>query len=516
MLASLRRYGQDAQYDKSQLWHCRSEFSKILGCRDGSFGSHEFECKSCGHRRIIYASCNNRHCPSCSWLKRKAWLENVISWRLPCEYYHTVFTVPHRLNRLLMANQKECYQLFFHTAQDTLLYTAKRDFQCQPGMILTLHTWGQRMLTHIHIHVIMTAGGMSIPAKPQLTADGTPEETSPMTWIPIPLDAPGMENSALALEFRKRFVRGLKLLYKKGLLEMPFVRPGANEITTQSEFDKRLDQIALKPWVADAKRTPKHLRTEISLLKYGSKYVFGIAISDYRILIDEDGNVTIMYKCYKRKIRTTETMTGEEFVRRFMLHIVPRGVHRVRYGGIFHGKGRTARLDQCRQLLIEYNEKNDIHYYSSAVARSTQVATPPATDQQQTELQSPVPKQAEPQRPEPKQSERNLPKCARCKTPEMSSLGFQDKTTTRAMIAISQRVIALYALSWTTLEDWSLYFQKNIRIKKEIQGIVQTWIEFDKHLQQQVVYSLPYCLTRIVIDSHCESLPNHDLPIPDW
>jgi hypothetical protein len=98
----------------------------------------------------------------------------------------------------------------------------------------------------------------------------------------------------------------------------------------------------------------------------------------------------------------------------------------------------------------------------------------------------------------------------------MQSLGFQDKTTTRAIIAISQRVIALYALSWTTLEDWSLYFQKNIRIKKEIRGIVQTWIEFDKHLQQPVVYSLPDCLTRIVIDSHCESLPNHDLPIPDW
>ena len=246
----------------------------------------------------------------------------------------------------------------------------------------------------------MTAGGMSIPAKPQLTADGTPEEPSPMTWIPIPPDAPGMDNEALALEFRKRFVRDLKLLYKKGRLEMPFVRPGAKDITTQAEFDKRLDQIALKPWVADAKRTPKHLRTEISLLKYGSKYVFGIAISDYRILIDENGNVTIKYKDYERNIRTTETMTGEEFVRRFMLHILPRGVHRVRYGGIFHGKGRTARLDQCRQLLIEYNEKSDIHYYSSV--------------------------------------ERNLPKCARCKTPEMSSLGFQDARTTRAIIAITQ------------------------------------------------------------------------------
>ena len=510
MLASLRRYGQDAQYDKSQLWHCRSEFSKILGCRDGSFGSHEFQCGACGHRRVVYAACNNRHCPSCSWLKRKVWLENVVSWRLPCEYYHTVFTVPHRLNRLLMANQRECYRLFFHTAQDTLLHMAKKQFGCQPGMILTLHTWGQRMLTHIHIHVIMTAGGMSIPAKPQLTADGTLEEPSPMRWIPIPPDAPGMENDALALEFRKRFVRGLKLLYKKGLLEMPFVRPGANEITTQAEFNKRLDQIALRPWVADAKRTPKHLRTEISLLKYGSKYVFGIAISDYRILIDEDGNVTIKYKCYTRKIRTTETMTGEEFVRRFMLHIVPKSIHRVRYGGIFHGKWREPRLNQCRELLIEYNEKNDIHYYSSA-ASSTPASSPPTTEPTQDER-----KQVEPKETEPKQVEKNLPKCARCKTPAMQSLGFQDKTTTRAIIAISQRVIALYAVSWTTLEDWSLYVLKNVRIKKEIRGIAQTWIEFDKHLQQQVLYSLPDCLTRVVIDSHCESLTNHDLPIPDW
>ena len=352
----------------------------------------------------------------------------------------------------------------------------------------------------------MTAGGMSIPAKPQLRADGTPEEPSPMTWIPIPLDAPSMENKALALEFQKRFVRGLKLLYKKGLLEMPFVQPGANEITTQAEFNKRLDQIAFKRWIADAKRTPKHLRNAISLIKYGSNYVSGGAISDYRILIDENGNVTIKYKCYKRKIRTTETMTGEEFVRRFMLHIVPRGVHRVRYGGIFHGKGRTARLDQCRKLLIEYNKSNDLDFHLSSTAQSASTQPDKEPTQPDTE-----PKQAE-----PKQAERNLPKCARCKTPEMRSHGFQDARTTRAIIAISQRVIALYALSWTTLEDWSLYFQKNVRIKKEIRGIVQTWIDFDKHLQQQVVTSLPDCLTRIVIDSHCASLPNHNLPIPDW
>ncbi len=190
-------------------------------------------------------------------------------------------------------------------------------------------------------------------------------------------------------------------------------------------------------------------------------------------------------------------MTGEEFVRRFMLHIVPRGVHRVRYGGIFHGKWREPRLNQCRELLVEYNKKNDIHYYSSAEASSTPASPPPTTEPQQDER-----KQEEPKPTEPKQAEKNLPKCARCNTPAMASLGFQDKTTTRAIIAISLRVIALYAVSWTTLEDWSLYFLKNVRIKKVIPGIVQTWIDFDKHLQQQVVYSVPDCLTRIVIDSH--------------
>ena len=550
VLASLRRYGQDAQYDKSQLLHCRSELSKILACRDGPFGSHEFECGACGHRRVIYSACNNRHCPSCSWIKREAWLKNVVSWRLPCEYYHTVFTVPHKLNRLLMANQKECYQLFFHTAQETLLHTAKKDFHCQPGMILTLHTWGQRMLTHIHIHAIMTAGGMSIPAKPLRNAveladeNQSPVEAEPMRWVPIPLDAPGMENDALAYEFRKRFVRGLKLLYKKGLLEMPSTLPGRTAITCQADFNKRLDRIAMKRWVADARRTPRHLRNEIYLIKYAGNYIIGIAISDNRILIDANGNVTIKYKDYKRKIRTTETMAGEEFVRRFLLHIVPRGVHRVRYGGLFHGKGRTARLDQCRKLLIEYNERNDIQYDTPPAAASA--PTPPATEPPATEppateppateppaTEPPAtepaatepaatepaatePAATEPAATEPEQAERNLPKCARCKTPEMKSLGFQDARTTRAMIALTHRIMALYAVSWTTFEDWSEYFRKNVRVKKEIRGIRQTWFEFNPFVQEIVLYRLTDCLSSAVINPHCESLPNHNLPIPDW
>ena len=499
VLASLRRYGQDAQYDKSQLAHCRSELSKILACRNGAFGSHEFECGACGQRRIIYAACNNRHCPGCGWLKRKAWLDTVVAWRLPSEYYHTVFTVPHKLNRLLMANQKECYQLFFHTAQATLLHTAKRDFNCQPGMILTLHTWGQRMLTHIHIHAIVTAGGMSI-------------DTSTPTWIPIQPDAPGMENEALALEFQKRFVRGLKLLYKKGLLVMPEGTAGVAPITCQAEFDKRLDRIASKPWVANAKRTAQHFRNTIFLIRYAANYVVGIAISDNRILIDENGNVTIKYKCYKRKIRTTETMTGEEFVRRFMLHIVPNGVHRVRYGGIFHGKGRTERLNRCRDLLLEYNEKNNIQY-DNAIEVSLSPAPlvpdlPPTLEQ--------------PQAPEPQASksltnvERNLPKCSRCKTPEMRSLGFQDASTTRAWIAISQQVIAMYAMAWTTFDDLSELLKKNIRVKLEINGIEQTWFEFDTRVREKVILGIPDSLSMIIINSHCAHLPSPSLPIPEW
>ena len=499
VLASLRRYGQDGQYDKSQLAHCRSELSKILACRNGAFGSHEFECGACGNRRIIYAACNNRHCPGCGWLKRKAWLDTVASWRLPSEYYHTVFTVPHKLNRLLMANQKECYQLFFHTAQATLLHIAKRDFNCQPGMILTLHTWGQRMLTHIHIHAIVTAGGMSLDA-------ATP------TWNPIPPDASGMENEALAIEFQKRFVSGLKLLYKKGMLVMPEGTPGAAPINCQAKFDKRLDGIASKRWVANAKRTAKHFRNTIFLIRYAGNYVIGIAISDNRILTDENGNVTIKHKCYKRKIRTTETMTGEEFVRRFLLHIVPSGVHRVRYGGIFHGKGRTERLDRCRTLLMQYNEKNNIQYNNISEDDSSPVPSEPdhqsaLKEPQATELQVGQ---------SPKKSERNLPTCSRCMTPEMRSLGFQDASTTRALIAISQRVIAMYALAWTTFDDLSEFLRKNVRVKLEIKRIEQTWFAFEPQLLEETKLGLPDGLTRILVHSHCDSLPSPNLPIPDW
>jgi hypothetical protein len=181
------------------------------------------------------------------------------------------------------------------------------------------------------------------------------------------------------------------------------------------------------------------------------------------------------------------------------LHIVPRGVHRVRYGGLFHGKGRTARLDRCRKLLIEHNERNDIQYDTPSAA-SLALASP-ATESPATE---------------PEQAERNLPKCARCKTPEMKSLGFQDARTTRAMIAITQRIMALYAVSWTTLEDWSDYFRKNVRVKKEVRGIRQTWFEFDPFVQEIVLCRLADSLTSTVIDPRFESLPSHNLPIPDW
>jgi len=500
VLASLRRHGQEAQYDKSLSLHSRSELSKILGCRDGPFGSHEFQCRGCGHRRVVYASCNNRHCPSCTWIKRKAWLDVVLQWQLPCEYYHTVFTVPHTLNRLLLANQKECYLLFFHTAQKTLLHAAKESFGCQPGMILALHTWGQRMLPHIHIHAIMTAGGVSIQPKQSSNqpSDETPLE--PKSWIPIPPDAPEMMNDVLAMEFRKRFVRGLKLLYKKGLLVIPEERAGATAIQSQSEFDEWLDQIASKPWVVDAQRSLKYFRNIYFLIKYCGNYVIGIAISDYRILSDENGMVTISYKDYKRKIRTTETMEGKEFVRRFMLHIVPRGVHRVRYGGFFHGKGRTARLDECRKLQNEYNDKNNIHYYSSQTPEST--PTTGAT------LVAPP--------PTPPIIERNLPTCARCKTLEMVSLGFQDSRTTQAIIATIRHVVALYATSWTTLENWSEYFLKNIQTKKLQEGIFQSWFDFDRKVPIEVIYQLSDSVTRITICPEYPALLRHQLPIPDW
>jgi hypothetical protein len=281
---------------------------------------------------------------------------------------------------------------------------------------------------------------------------------------------------------------------------MPEARAGTIGITSQSEFDERLDQIASKPWVADAQRTLTHFRNVYFVIRYCGNYVKGVAISDCRIVSDENGMVTISYKDYKRKIRTTERMEGTEFVRRFMLHIVPRGVHRVRYGGIFHGKGRTARLDEVRALLNEYNDKNNIHYNASEKSDPTPDSV--------TVLVAPP--------PTPSVVERNLPTCARCKTPEMRSLGFQDSRTTQAIIATIRHVVALYAVSWTTLENWSEYFLKNVLTKKLQEGIFQAWFEFDRKVPIEVVYQVSDSITRITICPEYPVLLRHQLPIPDW
>ena len=364
---------------------------------------------------------------------------------------------------------------------------SERDFGCQPGTIMVLHTWGQRMLTHIHIHAIMTAGGISVPPKKAkipkrcnrkaqtsesedaIVVPEAAQEPHVPKWIAIDPKSKLLTSKLLATEFQKRFVRGLKLLYKKGQLDTA-AHPSTAHLNSKETFGAWLDKIASKKWVTHSGRRVRHLRGAESLIKYNSHYVSGMAISDCRIRLETDGQVTFTIKDYKNNgARKTETVSGTEFVLRFLKHIVPTGVHRVRYGGIFHGKGRKARLDQCRALAIEYNNSIDgIEPSEEAVA----LHPINQKEKQQSEFM-----------PEKKIKQANLPACPVCKNPAMTRVGFQDAALTQSIIRMTRQAISLYALVWTTFDSLTAYVQSNLHLEDMLSRAMLDCVDHPYHTE---------------------------------
>jgi hypothetical protein len=312
---------------------------------------------------MIYTQCNDRHCPGCGWLKRKDWIARVESWELDCSYFHTVFTAPHELSELFNQNRGPSYSLFFRMAQKTLTGICAKEFGCQPGVILTLHTWGQEMRTHVHIHAIVTAGGIPVRKRKssralEVTTTSTDDEP-PQRWIPIGADAPPFQPRQLADRFRDFLLAGIVQLYRDGLLDLDNV-PSMRGIESEDALARWLRPLAERPWVADSKITPEHLQGKDSASRYVSGYMTGTAINNARMRADDGTNVTIDVWDYRTDTWTTETMLGAEFVRRFMLHIVPPTIHRVRYAGCFNARSRKTRLDSIRAMICEHNREHGI------------------------------------------------------------------------------------------------------------------------------------------------------------
>jgi hypothetical protein len=366
----------------------------LTSCRTGYMGSHLYNCQSCDRRLIGLDHCANRHCPTCGYERREEWREGMIDWSLDCEYFHVVFTLPHTLNPLIYVNNKLMYQVLCRTATQLLSSICNKQFDCEPGMVLILHTWGQKMNLHAHVHIIMTAGGLS---------------TDKSKWIDISQSHPAMQNDALADQFRTRFLRRLKSLVRSNQLIWPtadllptshealgldsleqmveFVDPAFTKTPLSPGKSRRVltttekalfDKLSSKQWIANCQPTPSEYDGPERIINYLSSYVQGIVISDARIM-DYDGEyVTIRYKDYKAGDVKTFKLERGEFVRRFAMHIQPRGSKRLRYAGIFTARGREACLTLCSKLIAQWQPVAALS--TKAIAASVSDEQDPGSD----------------------------------------------------------------------------------------------------------------------------------------
>ena len=301
-------------------------------CRTAALGGHVDRCDQCGHEAISYNSCRNRHCPKCQSLAKAAWLEARRAELLPVEYYHVVFTLPNQLAPLALQNKQVLYNNLFQAAARSLLQIGAdpRHLVADLGLVAVLHTWGQNLMHHPHLHCIVPGGGLS--------PDGE-RWVSCRTGFFLPV-------RVLSARFRMLFLEGLRRAAGRG--ELAF--HGELERLEQPEaFAVLLEQCSNMDWVVYAK--PPFGGPE-KVLDYLGRYTHRIAISNRRLLGLKDGRVSFTWKNYKQGgRRQVMTLESTEFIRRFLLHTLPGGFVRIRFYGLLANAHRARMLERCRQLL---------------------------------------------------------------------------------------------------------------------------------------------------------------------
>jgi hypothetical protein len=305
---------------------------RLADCRTAALGGHVDRCGACGFSRVCYNSCRDRHCPGCQAAKRAAWLETRLQRLLPVPYFHVVFTVPDLLYPLMLHNQRRLYDLLFQTAAASLLaLTAdRRRLGAQVGMTALLHTWGQNLLFHPHLHCVVTGGGLS--------ADGRRWVAGRRRYF-LPVQV-------LGRLFRGKFLAGLKDAYRAGVL---YCAGSAQRLADPRAFGRLLDACYHRAWVVFAKPPfggPEHV------FRYLGRYTHGVAISNSRLRRLEDGQVAFAWKDYADGHRNkVMRLAIDEFIRRFLLHVLPKGFVRIRHYGLLAGVNVVTKLAQCRRLL---------------------------------------------------------------------------------------------------------------------------------------------------------------------
>ena len=298
--------------------------SAIKSCRTASLGAHVDECTSCGHKKISYNSCRNRHCPQCQNLKKEQWINSRQSELINTQYFHVVFTVPNSLNQIIYNNQKILYNLLFKCVAETLsqLASDKKYLGAQIGITSVLHTWGQNLMFHPHIHCIVPGGGLS-------PSGLTFIHSKKKFFIPV---------KVLSRKFRGKFLSLLKELFKQGEICIP------NGI----DFIELVKKLHLIDWVTYCK--PPFKSTH-HVINYLSRYTHKVAISNNRIVNYSNQTVSFSWKDYRNKNKQKlMKLSSSEFMRRFLLHILPEKFVKIRYFGILGTRNRNTKLLKCQKL----------------------------------------------------------------------------------------------------------------------------------------------------------------------
>ena len=312
--------------------HAWKVINALLACRTPLLGAHRYHCEDCGKDHLVPHSCRNRHCPSCQAALSHDWLERQMQCLLPVTYFHVVFTLPHGLNALIAQNRRALHDLLFECASATLLEFGQNKFKTRLGVTAVLHTWGQTLVDHHHVHCIVSGGGLS--------ADGS-------QWRGVRSDYL-FPKRALSKVFSAKYRDGLQRLFDEGKLEFHGQLAALAEVRA---FQRLKREVLRKEWVVYVKRP---FAGPEQVLRYLSRYTHRVAIGNGRLLSMDTAarTVTFGYKDYNADAeRKVMTLGLDEFLRRFCLHILPEGFVKIRHYGLLSNRGRHERIAKARALL---------------------------------------------------------------------------------------------------------------------------------------------------------------------
>jgi hypothetical protein len=331
--------GHGAAWRKANAGHVSLDQLKVMSaiesCRTAALGGHVARCEKCSHTLIAYNSCRNRHCPKCQGAAAKEWLAEREAELLPVPYYHVVFTLPAAIADIAYQNKAVIYDLLFKASAETLITIAAdpQHLGARIGVLSVLHTWGSALTHHPHVHMIVPGGGISLDGKNWVSC-------RPRFFLPV---------RVLSRLFRRLFLEKLVAAHKAG--ELQFFGNHA-PLSDAQAFAAYLAPLRNSDWVVYSKRPfggPKQV------LAYLARYTHRVAISNRRLIAFDDKGVTFKWKDYRIEGRNrykVMTLATDEFIRRFLIHVLPGGFHRIRHYGLFANGSRAANIARARELLV--------------------------------------------------------------------------------------------------------------------------------------------------------------------